>query len=299
MPKSRDELRRAMPTLRSRFQSSRALIERAHETAARVVEAAGAMRALLRSESEHHTQSSPQKDLWEAAAREILHGARERDRILALLSHELRQALTAAMAAERLLEVTKDAEAAGRARCVLQRQLLYLSRLVEDVLEFSRISLDTTAMARLTLDLDDIISRTAESMESALAERAQHLTVSRATPPPIVSGDPTRLQQVFSNLLHNASRYTPPGGHIEIKSVVEPGWSRVEVRDDGSGIDPSQLAAIFEPFTRRSAEGPGLGIGLSLARRLVELHGGTITAQSEGRDLGSTFTVRLPLAPHN
>ena len=107
-----------------------------------------------------------------------------------------------------------------------------------------------------------------------IAERTQHLTVTKASAvSPIVSGDPTRLQQVFSNLLHNASRYTPPGGHINIASSVESGWARVEVRDDGHGIDPSQLAEIFEPFTRRSAEGPGLGIGLSLARRLVQLHG--------------------------
>ena len=98
MPKSRDELKRAMPALRSRFESSRALIQRAHETAARVVEAADAMRALLRSGDETHVRTSAEKDVWEAAAREILHGARERDRILGLLSHELRQALTAAMA---------------------------------------------------------------------------------------------------------------------------------------------------------------------------------------------------------
>jgi signal transduction histidine kinase len=301
MANSRDELKRAMPTLRSRFESSRALIERAHETAARVVEAADAMRTLLRTESDprNHRQPdqlNPQKDLWEAAAREILHGARERDRILGLLSHELRQALSAAMAAERLLQVTENREAAGRARGVLQRQLLHLSRLVEDLLEFSRLSLDTTAMGRLDVDLDDVISRTAETSQPAIADRAQHLTVTRTTPPPIVSGDPTRLQQVFSNLLQNASRYTPPGGHIEIASSLEPGWTRVDVRDDGNGIEPSQLGAIFEPFTRRSAEGPGLGIGLSLARRLVELHGGTITARSDGPGLGSTFTVRLPLA---
>lgn len=297
MAKSRDELKRTIPTLRSRFESSRALIERAHETAARVVEAADAMRTLLHAGHDTHSQTSPEKDLWEAAAREILHGARERDRILGLLSHELRQALTAAMAAERLLQVTEDREAAGRARGVLQRQLLYLSRLVEDLLEFSRVSLDSGPLSRRDVDLDDVISRTAEAMQFAISERAQHLTITKAATPPMVSGDPTRLQQVFSNLLHNASRYTAPGGHIDIASCVEPGWTRVEVRDDGTGIDPSQLRAIFEPFTRRSAEGPGLGIGLSLARRLVELHGGTISAQSGGHGLGSTFTVRLPLAP--
>jgi signal transduction histidine kinase len=297
MAKSRDELKRAMPTLRSRFESSRALIERAHETAARVVQAADAMRSLLHSEGETHVRTSPENDLWETAAREILHGARERDRILGLLSHELCQALTAAMAAERLLQVTQDPEASGRARAVLQRQLLSLSRLVEDLLEFSRGSLDSATMSRREVDVDEVISRTTESIQSAISERTQHLTVTKAAVPPMVSGDPTRLQQVFSNLLHNASRYTPPGGHIEIRSMIEPGWIRVEVCDDGNGIDSSQLAAIFEPFTRRSAEGPGLGIGLSLARRLVELHGGAITVRSEGQGLGSTFTVRLPLAP--
>jgi signal transduction histidine kinase len=158
MAKSRDELKRTMPTLRSRFESSRALIERAHETAARVVEAADAMRTLLHTGPDSHSQTRPEKDLWEAAARELLHGARERDRILGLLSHELRQALTAAMAAERLLQVTEDREAAGRARGVLQRQLLYLSRLVEDLLEFSRVSLDSGPMSRRDVDLDEVIS---------------------------------------------------------------------------------------------------------------------------------------------
>jgi two-component system, sensor histidine kinase len=293
MANTRDDLKRTMPTLRSRFESSRALIERAHETAARVVEAADAMRSLLHPET-HST--SPERDVWEAAAREILHGARERDRILGLLSHELRQALTAAMAAERLLQVTEDRETASRARGVLQRQLQYLSRLVEDLLEFSRVSLDTTTIVAHEVNVDDVIAQSAETIGSVIADRAQELTVSRATPPPIVSGDPTRLQQVFANLLHNASRYTPVGGHIEIRSFVEDGWARVEVHDDGNGIEPSHLAAIFEPFTRRSAEGPGLGIGLSLARRIVELHGGTITGQSDGSNRGSTFTVRLPLA---
>jgi signal transduction histidine kinase len=297
MVKGHEELKRTVPTLRSRFASSRALIERANETAARVVEAAEAMRTLLQSEQDPKNQQRPENDLWEAAAREILHGARERDRILGMLSHELRQALTAAIAAERLLEVTADDEAAGRARGVLQRQLQYLSRLVEDLLEFSRVSLDSSSMAFRQLNLDDVIARSAETMQSAIAERGQHLTLTKAAPPPIVKGDSTRLQQVFSNLLHNASRYTPIGGHIEIKSFVEADWTRVEIHDDGTGIDPSQLAAIFEPFTRRSAEGPGLGIGLSLARRLVELHGGTITVQSDGAERGSTFTVRLPLAP--
>jgi two-component system, sensor histidine kinase len=297
MVKGRDELKRTLPTLRSRFESSRALIERAHKTAARVVEAAESMRTLLQSEHEPHSPTAPVTDLWEAAAREILYGARERDRILGLLSHELRQALTAAIAAERLLRVTADSQAADRARGVLERQLQYLSRLVEDLLEFSRIPLDASAILTGEINVDEVIARSAETVESVIADRAQHLTVSKATGVPIVKGDPTRLHQVFSNLLHNASRYTPPGGHIEIKSIVEPGWTRVDIRDDGSGIEPSQLTAIFEPFTRLSSEGPGLGIGLSLARRLAELHGGTITAQSEGCGRGSTFTVRLPLAP--
>jgi signal transduction histidine kinase len=154
-------------------------------------------------------------------------------------------------------------------------------------------------MAWREVNVDDVIARSAETVESAIAERGQHLTITKAAVQPIVTGDATRLQQVFSNLLHNASRYTPAGGHIEITSSVEDGWARVDVHDDGTGIDTSQLAAIFEPFTRRSEEGPGLGIGLSLARRLAELHRGTITVQSDGTNRGSTFTVRLPLARHD
>jgi signal transduction histidine kinase len=295
MAKSRDELKRAVPTLRSRFQSSRALIEKAHETATRVVEAADAMRALLHAENGTRLQANPQNDLWEAAAREILHGARERDRILGLLSHELRQALTAAIAAERLLQVTADRDTAERARGVLERQLLYLSRLVESLLEFSRVSLDPTTMSCHDVDVTELIGRTVESVESLIAERAQHLTIRNAAGAAVVTGDPTRLQQIFSNLLHNASRYTPAGGHIEITASVDDGWTQVDVHDDGHGIDPSELGAIFEPFTRRSVEGAGLGIGLSLAQRLTQLHGGTIVARSDGLDHGSTFTVRLPL----
>jgi signal transduction histidine kinase len=295
MATNHEELRRAVPTLRSRFESSRALVRKAHENAARVVEAAEAMRSLLRTDATH-TLATQTTDLWEAAAREILHGARERDRLLAVLSHELRQALTAAIAAERLLQMTADPATATRARGVLERQLHYLSRLVEDLLDFSRISVDAVSMSRHDVDLDDVIARAVETLDSAIAGRDQHLTVTKPTERQIVCGDETRLQQVFANLLQNASRYTPPGGQIAVTSMVEPGWTHVEIRDTGEGIPTTELGAIFEPFTRKSHEGHGFGIGLALARRLVEMHGGTIAAHSDGPGHGSTFTVRLPLS---
>lgn len=298
MIKGGAELKRTTSTFHSRFESSRALVERAREAAARAVEAADAMRARLYSDHDHDGPATPEPDLWEAAAREILDGSREQDRTLGLLSRELGQTLTAAIAAGRLLQVTEDHDAADRARAVLQDRLEQLSRLVADLLEFSRASLEPVSTALCEVNLDEVIARSAGTVEPVIAERAQHLTIAKASAPPIVRGDPARLEQMFSSLLHTASRNTPPGGHVEINSFVEPDWTRVDVHGGAIGIDASP-AAVREPRTQRPAENSDAAMPFSLARRVAELHGGTITAQAGGRGRGSTFCVRLPALAHS
>lgn len=293
----RRDLDRVLPELLHRCKSSRELTERTAERARRALETARAIRSLVQSHAEGvSSKRATSPDVWTEAAGKIVRLAGERDRGLGILSHELRQALNAALTAERLLAISADANAATRAHGVLHRQLLHMSRLVEDLLDFSRLSLHGGAIGRGECDVREVVALALETIEAHIAERGQHLSVAQPADPQIVVGDATRLRQVVSNLLHNASRYTPPGGTITVTVSPAPDGVSIEVADTGEGIDREQLAVIFEPFVRRSGEGSGLGIGLALAKRFVELHGGTIAVRSDGRGRGSVFSVRLPLA---
>jgi two-component system, sensor histidine kinase len=287
------DVRHALPKLLQRCESSRALTMMATERARRAADHARALHSKLLLNSENR----PAVDAWDAAARAIARAARERDRALGTLSHELRQGLNAALSAEQLLALTTDADVAGRARTVLHRQLLHMSRLVDDLLDFSRLSLDGGSISRRACDVREIVTQALAGIDAGIAERHLRLSVTQPDEPVIVFGDPTRLQQVVSNLLHNAVRYTPAGGAIAVRVVETAGWVTIDVKDSGEGIDATHIAAIFQPFVRRSDDGPGLGIGLTLAQRFVELHGGTIAAQSDGHGRGSVFSVRLPLTP--
>lgn len=289
-----EDLTRTLPRLREQCESSHALTVQAVERARRVADTARAMRSLLRS----HTPSKDASvgEAWRTAAEEVVRLSRERDSALGILSHELRQGLNAALAAEQLLTATADPETTARARGVLHRQLLHMARLIEDLLDFSRLSFEGRRLERHVIDLRDVVARALETIEAGVAAQGLHLTVTQPEEPQLVRGDATRLQQVVSNLVHNAVRYTPSGGSIEVTMRQTGDEVTLDVKDSGAGIDPQHLSTIFEPFKRRSDDGPGLGVGLALAKRLVEVHGGAIAAQSNGRGLGSVFSVRLPLA---
>jgi signal transduction histidine kinase/ActR/RegA family two-component response regulator len=226
-------------------------------------------------------------------------GVRERDRFLAMLSHELRNPLAAILTANELMEY-KDPTALTREREVVNRQAKVLTRLVDDLLDLSRLTLGKIAIAKLPVDLAELVERCVESQRSGAEARGIGLALEAPKRGIAISGDAVRLEQVMNNLLANALKYTPRGGRVVVRIAESDGGVEVAVADTGLGIDPRVLPRIFDPFTQAEdtidrSQG-GLGIGLTLVRHLVELHGGTVVAESAGRGQGSRFVLRFPLA---
>ena len=225
---------------------------------------------------------------------------RKKDEFLALLAHELRNPLAPLANAVELMRMQPCDAPTRWAREVIERQVGYLTRLVDDLLDVSRITRGQITLHRQPLELRSILERALELVQPLLERRRQRLSITHRNPTVMVSGDQVRLVQAFGNVLGNAVKYTPDGGHIEVSLVRCDGMAEVRIRDDGIGIPVDRLTTIFELFARSSspADGAqsGLGIGLALVRRLIEMHGGSVTAHSEGRGCGSEFVLRLPLA---
>jgi CheY-like chemotaxis protein len=182
----------------------------------------------------------------------------------------------------------------------MERQLTHLSRLVDDLLDVSRITRGKISLTREPLRLEALIARALETVQPSIAERHHELSVVVEERGLALEGDLTRLTQIIGNILSNAAKYTDPGGRIELRARRDGAMLEITVRDNGIGIPAELLPTVFELFTqleRPSARAHGgLGIGLALVRKLVELHEGTVSAQSDGPGCGSLFTVRLPLA---
>ena len=227
-------------------------------------------------------------------------GARRKDDFLATLAHELRNRLAPIANSLEVLDRSADSDAAGRARATIARQVDYMVRLTDDLFDVIRIGQGKLQLKPARVDLGGVVAEAIESCRPLFDRARQTLTVEKAPDPLYVDADPVRLTQIFGNLLNNASRYTEAGGRVRIELSREGGSGVVRVRDSGVGIPPEMLPRIFEMFTQveRPAAGnpPGLGVGLTLVRRLVEMHGGTVTAESDGPGAGCTFTVRLPEA---
>ncbi|MGH7619762.1 MAG: ATP-binding protein, partial [Gemmatimonadaceae bacterium] len=224
---------------------------------------------------------------------------RRKDEFLALLSHELRNPLSPILTAARLLERRVDADA-RQDLDVIVRQVKHLVRLVDDLLDVSRVARGTVTLSKTRLELATVVARAVEATALLVAERGHRLTVSVPAAGLAIDGDEVRLTQVVSNLLSNAARYTPACGNIVVTGTLGADGVVLRVRDDGAGIDAALLPDLFETFVQ-GARGPdraqgGLGLGLSLVRVLTEMHGGTVTALSDGPGLGSEFVVRLPAA---
>jgi PAS domain S-box-containing protein len=220
---------------------------------------------------------------------------------LAMLAHELRNPLAPLRNALSIMAMSEDPlpKRAEWAHGVMDRQLSQLTRLIDDLLDVSRVTRGKLRMRTETMDLNDAVTRAVESARPLVEERRQSLSAATSSAPLLLNGDLMRLTQVVVNLLNNAAKYTPEGGHIEVATFAEGAQAVVRLRDDGIGIAADQLENIFDLFAQGEraldrAAG-GLGIGLSLARRIVEMHGGTIVAKSAGPGQGSEFTVRLPL----
>jgi len=229
--------------------------------------------------------------------------ARRKDEFISILAHELRNPLAAMQSGVDLLSQPKLLERMlPWASDLLRRQLEHLTRLIDDLLDVSRVSNGRVQLKRERLDLRHVIEHSFDAARSLIDEKGHAVTVVVPDEPVYVDGDSVRLTQVFGNLLTNAAKYTPNGGSIRLTVDIEDDGSTVvvRVRDDGEGIAPDMLERVFELFTQAHTPGSrtqtGLGIGLALVRGLVEMHGGQVSAASDGPGKGAEFTVRLPIA---
>ena len=238
-----------------------------------------------------------------AALEEREREVRQRDQFLAMLGHELRNPLGALRnAAQRIQRSGAMPPDLGRSVTVIDRQIHHLTRLVDDLLDVARVTTGKIALQRAPTDLGAVCFGLVEESWRASQERRLELFFEGSSEPVFVMGDRVRLEQIVNNLLTNALKYTPAGGRVtvSIEPRHEDGEAELRVADTGMGIHGEALQSIFEPFTQSErtldrAQG-GIGLGLSVVRALVRLHGGAVTAWSPGLGLGTTFTVRLPLA---
>ncbi len=219
------------------------------------------------------------------------------DLFVATLAHELRQPLSTMLAAVEVVRHAPGTDAARRAADVMQRQIGQMSRLVDDLVDAARWARGKVALRRCRVDLSTVVAEVAADIETAAVERGQMLVLPDEQAPVWVNGDRRRLSQVVSNLLGNALKYTPPGGRIAIEVERTGRTATIRISDNGRGIEPNALPHVFELFSQIAPhEGTGLGIGLSIVREIVRLHGGRIEARSQGSGQGSQFIVSLPLA---
>jgi signal transduction histidine kinase len=216
--------------------------------------------------------------------------------ILAQVAHELRQPLSAMTMAVGLIEQQPGESARQRALGVVARQTDQLRRLVDDLLDASRISRREIRLHKSQVDLCEVAEDSLHMVANDIAARRVGVASSLPQCPVHVTADPTRIRQVFSNLLSNAVKFTPEGGRIGLSVERTPSQVVIRVRDTGRGIAPDRLTDIFEMFHKGDGDGAGLGIGLAVVKGLVELHGGSVAAYSDGPEHGSEFVVTLPAA---
>jgi signal transduction histidine kinase len=235
----------------------------------------------------------------EARTAELNSAIRARDEFLAMLGHELRNPLAPIVNASQLIQAqTPAGSSISRSAAIVSRQARHMSRLVGDLLDVSRITQGQFRLELAEVPLAEVIEQAVEQCRPLIDQRQHSLSVSWPSRSVKVNADPVRLAQVFANLLQNAAKYTPNGGFVSIGTDVQDGAVSVSVRDTGSGIPPALLESIFELFAQLprslARSDGGLGIGLTLVRRLTEMHGGSVSASSAGPAAGSEFKVTLP-----
>ena len=241
-------------------------------------------------------------DITETVAAEtaLLEADRRKDEFLATLAHELRNPLAPIVNALAFIARPEGAAAVPRLLPIINRQVNYMVRLVDDLLEISRITSGKVELRQEPTDLVTVLRNAVEVNMAQIKEKELELSMSITDAPLIVHGDMVRLEQIFTNLLNNAVRYTGKAGHIWLTASQEDDSAVISVKDNGIGILPAMLPRLFDMFAQERRDGigtqEGLGIGLNLVDRLVQMHGGTVVAASEGKDKGSEFIVRLPLS---
>jgi PAS domain S-box-containing protein len=225
---------------------------------------------------------------------------RHKDEFLATLAHELRNPLAPIRAAAHVIKVLNlDDARLAKAQRMIERQVTHIARLVDDLMELSRITLGRIELQRRTESLAEVLTSVADAAQPSI-EAAQHLfTVELPDEPLLVLADSVRLSQAIGNVLENAVKYTPLGGRIVLSARREAESAVIRIEDNGIGIAPEMLVRVFDMFVQvdHSGQRGGLGIGLALSRRLVEMHGGSIAVSSAGTGQGTAFTIRIPLRP--
>jgi PAS domain S-box-containing protein len=244
----------------------------------------------------HYVAVAQERVRVEAGLRDA---ARRKDEFLAMLAHELRNPLSPVAGAVEIMRARPSYEQGVRARQVVERQLRRMSRLIDDLLDVSRITTGKIRLQPEPLDLIQVIAGALESVSELIAAAGHLLEIRLPSHPVEVYADPVRLEQVILNLVHNAAKYTDPGGTLTVSLEADASHARLRVRDTGIGIAPELLNHVFDLFTQGERDldrsQGGLGLGLTLVRNLTQLHGGTVEASSEGPGQGSEFVVTLPL----
>lgn len=249
---------------------------------------------LLRDRTDVRTQLVAMQN--RLAARETDHESRN-DYIVSI-AHEIRNALSPMQNAATLIGMSDDASVRQRSLDVLQRQFGSLSKLLDDLSRATHPKVERFRLDRRPVVVQDAIDEAVESVRTTVEQRGQQLTSTHPLIRFAIDADPQRLQQMLLNLLGNAIKFTPPGGHITISATIEVDMAVIRVTDDGMGIAPQLLPRIFELFTRDDTREtpPGMGVGLAVVKELATMHGGSVEARSPGLDKGSIFALRLPLA---
>jgi signal transduction histidine kinase len=251
-------------------------------------------------ERELHAQRRRfETEVMERQMQQLAETDRRKDEFLAILAHELRNPLQPLQTAVEVLEHDPDKPVPARIRKIVQRQVQHITRLVDDLLDVSRFTAGKLELRLEPVDLDSIIDEAVASCQTAIDARKHRVEVTAYNAPALVNGDPVRLVQCVCNLINNAAKYTEPSGTLIIAWGVHHDEGFVRITDNGRGIPTDLLPKIFDMFVqeRVTPDGAGgLGLGLGLVKRLVELHGGTVRATSEGAGRGATFEIRLPLA---
>ncbi len=232
----------------------------------------------------------------------LIESDRRKDEFLAVLSHELRNPLGTIRSALTILDrgTSSPPQDSERAHSAIDRQISHLSRLVDDLLDVSRIKTGKIRIDRRAVDLRDLARRTVDDHLAMFSANDLVVDVRLPEDPVVVNGDPIRLSQILGNLLHNACKFTPPGGRVLVTLDAEAESARLRVRDNGLGLDPDVRTRLFQPFAQADSTlhrtRGGLGIGLALVKALTELHGGRVEAVSDGPGKGCEFDVVLPFA---
>ncbi len=250
------------------------------------------LRRMERRELEQKLADERQR--WET---EKLREENERkDEFLAILSHELRNPLASIVAGLELMGALElSSPQFDNAHALMNRQVNHLTRLVDDLLDISRISRGKISLDTQRVDLRSAVNQALDGSRLVAADRHRHVNVSLPEDPVWVEGDRDRLIQVVANLLNNAVRYSEPEAAIDIELRDDAGHARLRVSDEGCGIEPDMIDHIFDLFAQERTDGRGLGLGLALVHRLVQMHGGEVVVSSDGRGQGAEFEIRLPL----